>query len=143
MTERFIRCIDDLGIKTEQSTCNNTTCRGSHSNVLLRQSPDSGKSSRMLSEVSGENQDAVEIIGACVLVAGNFEGDKMNDLIEAAQQAIKYLTMIAPMGDLETILVAELRRSIDEAERERGRITSIIKTQIASCEADLRERGVL
>ena len=67
----------------------------------------------------------------------------MNELIESAKQAIQYLTHIAPMGELETMLVAELRRSIEEAEKERGRITSLIKNQIASCEADLRERGVL
>ena len=66
----------------------------------------------------------------------------MNDLIEAAHQAIKYLTTVAPIGNLEMMLVAELRRSIEEAEKERGRITSLIKNQIASCEADLRERGV-
>lgn len=49
----------------------------------------------------------------------------MNDLIEAAHQAIKYLTTVAPMGELETMLVAELRRSIDVAEKERGRINQL------------------
>ena len=130
MTERFIRCIDDLGIKTKQSTCNNTTCRGSHGDVLLRQSPDSGESFRVLCKVGGAYQDAVEIIGACVFVAGNFEGDAVNKLLEAAKKAAKYLQQKAPMTDRETVLVAELQNAIEEAEKERLRIINHLHNQV-------------
>lgn len=119
-----------MGNKTQQSTRNNSACPGHNGNVLLRQSPDSGKGFGLLSEVGGAYQDAVKIIGACVFVAGNFEGDAVNKLLEAAKKAAKYLQQKAPMTDRETVLVAELQEAIEDAEKERLRIINHLHNQV-------------
>ena len=92
--------------------------------------PDSGESFRVLCKVGGAYQDAVKIVGACVFVAGNFEGNEVNELIESAQKVVKYLQQKAPMTDTETVLVAELQEAIEEAEKERSRIINHLHNQV-------------
>ena len=60
----------------QQGTQNNAASRGRNGNRLLRKLSHGGESFRVLCEVGGAYQDAAKIVGACILVAGNFEGDE-------------------------------------------------------------------